>query len=239
VNCLLHTSSATNETDVTSSVAENFSYSIQKPYDVPVEQRYSLASAVHHFWVYDTDKPHSQGSNTEPRTEMRMNNDYRSGVNIFDGDILVPSGVSGATVFQVFGGDAYQTAAQIRIIDGSFRLYGDALLASNVYDKWFHIKVQHDVSNHNIKIWINGVQKVSTHDNGNPTNTNNGYYFKCGVYISSSPTHKVESKFKNLVISSGSSPNNCQWAGHCLGDPCQTYNDCDGNLICVNGKCSN
>lgn len=110
-------------------------------------------------------------------------------------------------------------------------------MISNVYDKWVHIRAQHDVSNHNIKIWINGNLKVSTHDNGDPSNTSNGYYFKCGVYISSNPTHKVESYYKNLVVSSSSTPD-CTWIGHCLGDPCKTYSDCDGDLICVNGKCS-
>jgi hypothetical protein len=31
----------------------------------------------------------------------------------------------------------------------------------------------------------------------------------------------------------------CVWQGHCLGDPCVTYNDCDGDLICISGKCAN
>ncbi|CAF1454347.1 unnamed protein product [Adineta steineri] len=31
----------------------------------------------------------------------------------------------------------------------------------------------------------------------------------------------------------------CSWAGHCAGDACFTYNDCDGSLVCTNGKCSN
>lgn len=29
----------------------------------------------------------------------------------------------------------------------------------------------------------------------------------------------------------------CTWTGHCAGDPCRTANDCDGELVCVNGKC--
>jgi hypothetical protein len=29
----------------------------------------------------------------------------------------------------------------------------------------------------------------------------------------------------------------CSWKGHCAGDPCSTYNDCDGSLTCLNGKC--
>lgn len=30
----------------------------------------------------------------------------------------------------------------------------------------------------------------------------------------------------------------CSWIGHCVGDPCSNYNDCDGSLICQNNKCS-
>lgn len=30
----------------------------------------------------------------------------------------------------------------------------------------------------------------------------------------------------------------CTWPGHCLGDPCQTYNDCDSTNVCgPNGVC--
>lgn len=104
---LIATAFAFNET---SEYAENFSYSIQKPYDKNLSERYSLSSGVHHFWVYDDDKPHSTTSNTEPRTEMRINNDYRSGIHTFDGDVMIPSGTTGANVFQVFGGNAYATA---------------------------------------------------------------------------------------------------------------------------------
>ncbi|UJR18714.1 hypothetical protein I4U23_005621 [Adineta vaga] len=31
----------------------------------------------------------------------------------------------------------------------------------------------------------------------------------------------------------------CSWIGHCICDPCSTYNDCDESFICSNGKCSN
>ncbi len=31
----------------------------------------------------------------------------------------------------------------------------------------------------------------------------------------------------------------CSWKGHCANDPCSTYDDCDGSLVCLNGKCGN
>lgn len=45
---------------------------IQKPYDVPLEQRYSYSHGVHKLWVIKTDKPHSETSNTNPRSEIRI-----------------------------------------------------------------------------------------------------------------------------------------------------------------------
>lgn len=47
-------------------------YSIQKPYDLPVDQRYSFTNGVHKFWVYSTDHSFSQNSPTKPRTELRI-----------------------------------------------------------------------------------------------------------------------------------------------------------------------
>ena len=45
---------------------------IQRPYDVPEDQRYSCINGVHKLWVYSTDKPHSLISHTNPRTEIQM-----------------------------------------------------------------------------------------------------------------------------------------------------------------------
>ena len=30
----------------------------------------------------------------------------------------------------------------------------------------------------------------------------------------------------------------CSWEGHCLGAPCETYDDCSDQLVCTGGKCS-
>lgn len=45
---------------------------IQKPYDIPLEQRYSFKDGVHRLWVYADDKPHDPNSHTQPRTEIRI-----------------------------------------------------------------------------------------------------------------------------------------------------------------------
>jgi len=47
-------------------------FEVQKPYNIPVEKRYSFIDGVHRFWVYAHDKPYSPGSPTQPRTEIRI-----------------------------------------------------------------------------------------------------------------------------------------------------------------------
>jgi hypothetical protein len=49
---------------------ENFQ--VQKPYNIPIDQRYSFIDGVHRFWVYAHDKPYSPSSPTQPRTEIRI-----------------------------------------------------------------------------------------------------------------------------------------------------------------------
>lgn len=47
-------------------------FKLQKPYDIPLDQRYSYKDGVHRLWVYADDKPHNPNSNTQPRTEIRI-----------------------------------------------------------------------------------------------------------------------------------------------------------------------
>src|SRR5579872_1014954 len=47
------------------------SYTVQKPWNLPVSDRFAVTNGVYTCWVYGTDQPFSQGSGTGPRTEMR------------------------------------------------------------------------------------------------------------------------------------------------------------------------
>ena len=56
-----------------------FDYYIQKPWNVPLEQRYQFKDGVHHFKVYSWDKPHTETSHTHPRTEMAIEHSWITG----------------------------------------------------------------------------------------------------------------------------------------------------------------
>lgn len=49
-----------------------YNFELQKPYDVPLEKRYSSVNGVRRLWVYADDKPHNPSSQTQPRTEVRI-----------------------------------------------------------------------------------------------------------------------------------------------------------------------
>lgn len=51
----------------------NDNIKLQKPYNEPLDDRYSFDDGVRKMWVYTNDKPYKQGSPTRPRTEVRIN----------------------------------------------------------------------------------------------------------------------------------------------------------------------
>lgn len=48
-------------------------YKNHKPYNLPLEERYSFVNGVHKLWVFSTDEPFSRGSPTLPRSELFIN----------------------------------------------------------------------------------------------------------------------------------------------------------------------
>ncbi|XP_027339236.1 citrate-binding protein-like [Abrus precatorius] len=175
---------------------DNSNFVVQKPYDVPVNKRYSFINGVHKLWVYSTDKPHTPTSNTEPRTEIRISGyDYTSGVWQFEGYGYVPSGTTGVCIMQVFGGSSSATSLQLRIYDGSLTSYRSPVLARNIYDRWFRVNVIHDVGASNVKVYIDGELKYDGADHGPDT-----HYFKFGVYTQNDPSNYMESRWKDIKI---------------------------------------
>lgn len=47
-------------------------FEIQRPYNLPLDARYSFDNGIRRMWVYADDKPHSPNSETQPRTEVRI-----------------------------------------------------------------------------------------------------------------------------------------------------------------------
>ncbi|KAA8537908.1 hypothetical protein F0562_027512 [Nyssa sinensis] len=142
-----------------------WNFEIQKPYDIPVEERYSFENGVHRLWVYADDKPHEPNSHTQPRTEIRIRGlDYSSGVWQFEGDAFVPNGTSGATIAQIHGAAKGATTILLRIFNGDMRYYSHDLgldYSSGVWQFEGHDFVPNGTSGA-IIVQIHGAAKSAT-----------------------------------------------------------------------------
>ena len=171
-----------------------FTFAIHTPYDLPESARHSFDAATntHTFWVLKTDKPHDPPPNmTAPRSELRMKNDYTTGMRQFEADFYVVAGTDGPCVMQVFGGSAHATAFMLKAYGGSLKHYDREIVLTDAYEKWLHLNVIHNADTGEVKAYIDNKLVGTFKDNGPAT-----HYFKCGVYGPTSA--RVESRFRNI-----------------------------------------
>jgi hypothetical protein len=179
---------------------QSYTYSIQKPWNLPVSDRYRYDSTTntHTMWVYNTDQPLYEGSATEPRTELRMKNDYTSGNHQFEADVYVVNGTHGTSVMQVFGGSTHATSIMLAAYNengGTLKRYNSTVLKTGIYDKWFHLNVIHTASasgTGKIQVYIDNALVGTFDDDGTAT-----HYFKAGVYHPQST--RAEARFRNIT----------------------------------------
>ncbi|XP_027076864.1 citrate-binding protein-like [Coffea eugenioides] len=171
-------------------------YHIQKPYDIPVDQRYSFIDGIHKLWVYSTDKPLAKNSPTNSRTEIIIQGyNYSSGIWQFEGYGFVPNGTSGVCIMQVFGASPHATTLMLRLFNGTLSYYRAPVLVSNIYDRWFRLNVIHDADASKVTVYIDGVQVIEAPGRGGKY-----HYFKCGVYSQPDASYYMESRWKGIKI---------------------------------------
>ncbi|CAN0921597.1 Citrate-binding protein [Linum grandiflorum] len=173
-------------------------FKLQKPYDVPLEKRYSFKDGIHKLWVYHDDKPFKPHSTTLPRTEIRIKGlDYSSGVWQFEGHAYVPKGSHGVTIFQIHGGRSISTLTlQLRVINDDLWYFWKKPIVSNIVEKWFRLNVIHDINKGKLYVMVNGELKIVGKDGGK-----GACYFKCGVYACrKGGSHYMESRWKNIKV---------------------------------------
>lgn len=185
-----------------------FDFVIQRPYDVPVNQRYAYeaASNIHTTRVFATDKPHDPASTTDPRTEMSWQHTYSTGQHMWQADLFVPNGTGGTlgtTIMQIFRRnqpDGAEVTDLMLNVDssnprGRLRLYRPipkGTLATGIYDRWFNLKVVHDTERGLIYVYLDNELVKTVADQG-PA----GRHFKNGVYHHDEVGQSVV-QFRNL-----------------------------------------
>jgi hypothetical protein len=180
---------------------KQFTYAIHTPYNLPESDRhtYDPATNTHTFWVLRGDKPHEPPPNmTGARSELRMKNDYLSGLHQFEADVYVVAGTTGACVMQVFGGVTHSTSIMLDAYadnGGSVKRYtGPDVIKAMAYNRWWHLNVIHEANGSgigHIKVYADGQHMGTFEDRGNAT-----HYFKCGVYNNSG--ERAESRIRNI-----------------------------------------
>jgi hypothetical protein len=177
-------------------------FHVQSPYNLPQSDRYTVSNGVYHLRVLNHDAAFASGNTTKPRTEQRFDPDYTSRQIQYAADLMVPAGTSNVCVMQIHTGNAdsprYGATTFMLFIKsdngGSLHFYsGEQILATNLYDKWFHLVVRHDLNTHLIEAWIDGRQVFTKKDNGAPD-----FYMKDGVYTQTGASPEMEVYIKNI-----------------------------------------
>ena len=176
-------------------------YKVQWPYDQSRASRYTFTEGVHHLWVFNQDQPFARGNRTLPRSELRFNPDYTNGVHQFEADLMVPANVDNVTIMQIHTSNADEpefgpVAFMFQVHHGAMHQGNNPrVLLPDIYGKWFHLNVIHDLNGHRISVYVNHALVGQYRDSHA-----NGYYFKCGVYMCRQGSPEMQVYIKNIRL---------------------------------------
>jgi hypothetical protein len=165
-------------------------YAVHKAYDVEAGERltFDKATNTYSFLLKKEDKPFKTDTKTSPRTEIRIKNNYSSGLHQFEADYKVAKGSHHPILMQIFGTEkpgfmlkAYDT------LGGSFRQFDSQILDTAIYDTWKHVNIIHNADDHSILVYIDGTLRGRFKDKGASS-----HYFKCGLYTTKSEESRVQ-----------------------------------------------
>ena len=174
-------------------------FRVEHPYDLPVTARFSIEGGIYNFWVMRGDKRHNPTSTaSNPRTEARYQQNFRTGIRLFNADIYWDRSVTnGTVVMQVHTtttgiGPVYLVAngSNVPPITGS-RVPG------GLFDRWINLKVEINSATTGSRYWVNNCL-VATKGSGTRGDGNN--YFKVGVYHCDSGTCRARVKNVKLYM---------------------------------------
>ena len=173
-----------------------FTYNVQSPYRTPREERYTFnqATNTHSMWVKSDDSSFQAGNGTDPRAELRWREEWTSGQHILEADVWIHPSTHRSSILQVFSTSPPTTFMLTAWNDRTLRYYfgtgNGPVIMRDAFDKWFNLKVLHDVSAKQVTVFINDVKSMSFRDKGSH------WHFKNGVY--GCRTERCETRWRNL-----------------------------------------
>jgi hypothetical protein len=168
-------------------------FKVQKPYDIPVEERFSDTGGMYTTKVLHGDKPFEKGNTTQPRTEMRWTTwSNQNQEHMFEADVMYESGCLKTCIFQVKSNTSGE-AVYLRVIENGDLLWlgNGAIVRKGGYGVWFNLKAAYNPASHVSRVWINDELKQTGRYSGG------GWYFKNGCYTVDAPGPAV-AHFKNI-----------------------------------------
>jgi hypothetical protein len=188
------------------------SFTVQRPYNMPINTRFSIIGGIYKFWVFPNDAPHSPTANgRNPRTEARYGGtadvatakNFSTGNRMWSGDMLIERNAVNSAIFQIHttadGGGPIGLRVQSNgdiVNNGSLTVVQGSSVPGGTIDKWFNFKASLNAANQEVKIYINNCLK-STY-RGPRGDGNN--YFKHGVYFCKTSQNGCFSHYKNIHL---------------------------------------
>ncbi len=173
-----------------------FTFEVQSPYKTPRNERYTYAAATntHTCWVKSDDSSFQAGNGTDPRTELRWQEEWTSGQHMLEADVWIAPTTDRTSIVQVFSTNPPTTFMLTAWADRTLRYYfgtgNGPVIMTDAFDKWFNLKVLHDVGTHQVTVFINDVKSMSFKDKGSH------WHFKNGNYGCRS--QRCETRWRNL-----------------------------------------
>jgi hypothetical protein len=180
-------------------------FHVERPYNVPINTRFSITGGIYNFWVFPNDRPHStaaQGRN--PRTEATYGGIhdkenipggtgvysrvgyFTSGMRMYSADMLIERSAVGSAIMQIHTTSAGGGPIGLRIQgngnmvnNGSLTVVNGSTVPGGLVDKWFNFKASLDTASLEVKIYINNCLKSTYKGNRGDGH----FYFKNGVYF--------------------------------------------------------
>jgi hypothetical protein len=179
-------------------------FTLHYPWNLEPEDRYRYEGVydTHTTWIYSTDESIGPNNPTKPRSEMRWGT-YFTGQHMWDADVFIPPGADDTCIMQILRDlrpeGAPATDLMIRMFNadgGTLRRHSDnALIAKDLYNRWFNLKVAHYVNEGTVRIYLDDRLVLTGPDNG-PTG---GRTFKNGVYHAGT-TERAEARFRHIKL---------------------------------------
>ena len=187
------------------------SFKVQRPYNRPINTRFSITGGIYNFWVFPNDFPHSpDAGGRNPRTEARYGgtadkatgNNFQSGMRMYSVDMLIERNAVGSAIMQIHASDP-AVPIGVRIMpngnmvnNGTLTVVQGSTVPGGLIDRWFNYKASLDTATMQVKIYINNCLKSTyTGQRGS-----GAFYFKNGVYFCKTSQNGCFSHYKNIHL---------------------------------------